>query len=116
MKRNMELVKEILSEVEARFDGGRPIELDIDGHSPEEISYHVMIMAEGGLLDAIDASARDFDWRARRLTWQGHEFLAAARNDTVWRKALQLVKDKGASVPFEVLKQLLLQGVRASLE
>lgn len=74
-------------------------------------------MADGGLLEASDASSQDdFDWRPISLTWEGHEFLDAARNNTVWRKVLQLVKDKGASVPFEVVKQLLLQGARASLE
>jgi hypothetical protein len=116
MRRDMTLVRDILLEVEARSDGSSWVDLSIDGRSPEEIAYHVKIMSQAGLVEAIDVSAGDFDWRASSLTWEGHEFLDAARNNTVWRKALQLVRDKGSAIPFEVLKPLLLQWVRSSLE
>lgn len=41
------------------------------------------------------------------LTWQGHEFLDMARNDTIWKKAFDIIKDKGGNVTLEILKVLL---------
>ena len=28
----------------------------------------------------------------RKLTWQGHEFLDAARNETIWKEAKEVTK------------------------
>lgn len=69
-------------------------------------------MAEAGLIEALDASASgDFDWRPTSLTWQGHEFLDAVRNDTVWRKTMALVKEKGGSVPFDVVNPVRMRAL-----
>jgi len=43
-------------------------------------------------------------WKAKRLTWAGHEFIEAARNDTVWHKTKTLVKEKTGTLTLEVLK------------
>jgi hypothetical protein len=69
------------------------------------VAYHVMLMAEGGLVDAVNATSDgELDWRPRRLTWPGHEFLDAVRNDTVWHRTKQWVIEKGGSVPIELVK------------
>jgi DNA-binding transcriptional ArsR family regulator len=110
MKRNMDLVRRILLETEQSKSVNGWIDLSIEGYSPEVISYHVKILAEADLLEAKDLSTRDgFGWQPKSLTWKGHEFLDAARNETVWKKTTDLVKDKGGSVPFEVLKDLLIK-------
>jgi hypothetical protein len=110
MKRDMTLVREVLLAIEADSDEPGPMNLEIEGFSPEEVSYHVKIMADAGLLEAIDASTQeDFSWAPTALTWQGHEFLDAVRNETVWQKTKQLVAEKGGSVPFEVLKALAVK-------
>jgi DNA-binding PadR family transcriptional regulator len=40
------------------------------------------------------------------ITLKGHEFLAASKNDSVWKKTLESVKSKGGGITLEVLKQL----------
>jgi hypothetical protein len=90
MKRDMTLAREVLLATEAHPPGRGPANIQVPGFSPEQVSYHVKIMAEAGLIEALDASASgNFDWRPTSLTWQGHEFLDAVRNDTVcarrWR-------------------------------
>ncbi len=109
MKRDMDLVRAILFALEELpFDGG-PLELKIEGHSPEEITYHVMLLDEAGLIKAFDFSGDEFtDWRPSHITWAGHEFLNAARDSGRWNKAKALVKEKGGGIVFEVLKQVLL--------
>ena len=42
-----------------------------------------------------------------RITMKGHEFIANARNDTVWKKVISESKSKGSSVGMTVLNSLL---------
>jgi DNA-binding transcriptional ArsR family regulator len=88
MKRDMDLARKILFAVEACNDPlGPQSELKIEGYSDQMISYHVKVLAEAGLLEAEDVSemgSDGFRWWAESLTWQGHEFLEAARDDTRW--------------------------------
>ena len=106
----MELVREILLQTEASPYVKGVAELNIEGHSEDEVSYHVKIMAEAGLVSAIDFSTgMTFCWRPSALTWQGHEFLDAIRNDTVWSKTKEIIKDKGGAIPFAVLQQLVIK-------
>jgi len=44
------------------------------------------------------------DWKAKRLTWAGHEFIEAARNDTVWQKTKTVVREKTGALTLEMLK------------
>jgi hypothetical protein len=110
MKRDMDLIRKILFQVEEK---GQPlgwVDLEIPGYAPEQIAQHVRLLEEAGLIEAQNLSTMDgFDYRPKRLTWAGHEFLDAARNDTVWNRTKEMVKDKGGSIPFEVLKGLLVK-------
>ena len=116
MKRDMELVRKILLETEAASHS--PIEwivLNIEGYDPACISYHVKIMKEAGLIDAENLTTLShFEWQPKSLTWEGHEFLDAVRNETVWAKTQEVVKSKGGSVSFEVLKELAIQTFKST--
>lgn len=107
MKRDMDLAREILRWIEQQEIPKLPI-LKIDGYSDEVISYHVMLLHEAGLIEAMNASARVQEWRPKRLTWNGHEFLDASRNDTLWNKAKELTLSATGGVSFDVLKTLLV--------
>lgn len=109
MKRDMDLVRKILLECEAAEDTRQPIAIRIDGYADHEISYHVQLMGEAGLLDVVNFSnSRSGSvYEAKRLTWEGHEFLDAARNDTTWNKAKGAVSSV-AGVGFEVIKGVLV--------
>ena len=50
-----------------------------------------------------------------RLTWAGHEFLDAASNDTVWKKAGEKIKQFGVQVTVSVLEELLKKLLKDSL-
>ena len=55
-----------------------------------------MLLAEAGLIEATNVSSFDGpDWKAKRLTWSGHEFLEASRDQNRWQKALTLIKERG---------------------
>ena len=85
MKRDLDLAREILLELESW-----PAKLEwrivnIEGRRPDEIDAHVLIMADAGL---VKASALGADRgpvleriRVLQLTWHGHDFLDAMRAD-----------------------------------
>lgn len=92
MRLNADLVREILRGIEEFPSYGRLIDLSIEDHSDDEITYHVMLLNEAGLIEALDLSSHDgICWKPTRLTYSGHEFLDAARSDTVWAKAKAVV-------------------------
>lgn len=113
MKRDFDLVRKILLKLEDT-QGDHPFEeLTIEGYSSNQIKYHVEIMAQKGLLNLYHLQARYDDettaYIPKNLTWEGHEFLEAARNENIWKKALKHLQDKGSGLSFEFLKALLIQ-------
>lgn len=40
------------------------------------------------------------------MTWDGHEFLDKIREDTVWNKTKDLIKEKGLPMALEVVKNV----------
>lgn len=113
MKRDMELVIKILKKIEEK-NSPEPfyVRMSDEGYDDELVMYHLEIMKEAGLIEAVEFSTLDgYDIMVKRLTWEGHEFLDAARNDSVLSKAKEIAKQKGAelsSLPLMVVKDLLL--------
>ncbi len=96
--------------------GYAPTNIVIDDYTQEQIRYHAFIMMEGGLIEGIkrtDLSSKSPQVIPRRLTWSGHEFLEAARNDTIWEKAMGIVGEKGGTIGISVLSQLLTSLTKA---
>jgi DNA-binding HxlR family transcriptional regulator len=113
MQRDMDLVREILGTVEAAdAEELRHCWLEMPGYTQSVVAQHVEIMQEAGL---VEAHVLAFDGvppqaaRVFRLTWAGHDFLAAVRNDTVWAKSKQLLKEKGGALTFDMLKAVAVQ-------
>jgi hypothetical protein len=75
--------------------------LDLGGEPPDpaRLVYHVMLLAEAGLIIARDmTNTSGMAWMPVRLTWEGHEFLDKARDEGIWRKAVELAKEKTGGV------------------
>jgi DNA-binding transcriptional ArsR family regulator len=116
MKRDMDLIRSILLEIEKNPQPMMWVDLLITGHTHDEISYHVMLLYEAGLIDANDVSSADgMDWKAKRLTYQGHEFLDSAREETLWNKAKETVKRTTGTLTIEAMKIALSSLIRAAL-
>lgn len=109
MVRDLDLVRKILLELEkARFQPGW-IDLEIDGYSPEQVAYHVALLADKGLIEAQELTTFDSpwpDWRPIRLTGQGHDFLDDIRNDSVWKKVKEKVASEAGGASLAIVKGL----------
>jgi hypothetical protein len=110
MKRDMDLVREILLVCEADEHGRVSGELQIDGYTDEQIGYHAYLMIEAGLARGFDQSgAGDPSPQGRiiSLTWAGYDFLEASRDDGRWNKVKQAAKSVGG-MAIDVLKPVLI--------
>ncbi|MFD2514524.1 DUF2513 domain-containing protein [Pontibacter locisalis] len=110
MRRDIDLIRKILLEVEMQDTLSENLSLEIEGASKKEISYHVKLLAQAGYLEANNNSTRDSpdEWNPICLTWQGHEFLDAARDNTIWNKTKVRIGEKLPSITFDVLKSMLI--------
>lgn len=120
MKLNKELVREILLAVEASDKTPDSwIDLIIEGHSEDVVSYHVMLLHEAGFVVGQDLSSMNsFDWRPKRLTIKGHEFLDTVRDREVWRMTKASVEKAGGvslAVMFEIGKAYAKQMLKDRL-
>ena len=87
MKRDMDLVRELLLAIEANDEEPRGhLRSYYDGDEPDEVvSYHIHLMADADLLHALNASTSSgYSILPVRLTWQGHEFLDKIRDEGRW--------------------------------
>ena len=97
MKLDKDLVREILLALETDDSDPRaPKLLNIPGYTYPQIAYTVHILAEGGLVQALNASSLSgFDWRPQRLTYAGHEYVDTIRDVEVWRKTKEIANKAG---------------------
>src|SRR6056297_716450 len=116
MKRDIDLIKEILLQMEESGNPLQPVKIDIENRSQNEVSYHIKLLHQAGLIEAENVSGTDsFKWIPISLTWHGHEFLDAIRNDTVWTKLKAKISEHGGNIPFQLLKELATQYARDHL-
>ena len=100
MKRDMDLIRAMLLAIEAETSGWAPNELEIPGYTQEQIKYHAVLLGEAGLADVCDITTGDCPAAiVNRLTWAGHEFLDASRENQIWNQAKDKInKIGGASI------------------
>jgi hypothetical protein len=116
MKRDMDLIRQILLKTEEQPPNLNVVDLSFPEVDVATIGEHVHLLDEAGLVEAIDCSSRaGIDWKPMRLTWIGHEFLDASRNETVWQKAKTTLKEKGLGISYELMKVVLIEGTKQIL-
>ncbi len=110
MKRDMDLVREILMVCADHEHGYAPRGLAIKGYSEEQIGHHVYLMMQAGLVEGANVTASEDPSPLAELlsmTWAGHEFLEASRDEGLWSKAKQAAASTGGMV-LDVLKSVLI--------
>lgn len=117
MKRDLDLIRRILLDIEAQGDDSsqRPGfgNLGDNGHDPDAIQYHVQLMHDAGLIVADELVPGQ--WWPERITWAGHEFLDLARDRTLWARTKRDVEDTVGAAPFDVVRDLLARRLNESL-
>ena len=118
MKRDMDLIREILLQVKARPTAQSIDLVELPGHEQEEISYHVKLLADAGYLEAHDLRTMGpdgFRFAPSALTNEGHDFLDAARSNTVWESTKAKLLEIGGSAPLDVFRGILTTTIKEVL-
>lgn len=122
MKRDMDLIRRILIEVE-KADNRVSIEsLECDKYSLPTIGYHVELMSAHGLIDAKvtrDWGGNIVDGYIKALTWTGCDFLDAIRDDGVWRRTKVVISEAVGDTTLSTIKEaasmVAIQLIKANL-
>ena len=110
MKRDLNLVRRILLDIEASPPGELIGEFNYDGRSKAEILEHVQLLLDANFIDGqmvLGNMGQPEDCVVMRMTWAGQEFLAKAKNETVWKKVMAQAEEKGMSTSMAVINGLL---------
>lgn len=120
MHRNMDLVRSLLIHFEEYESFAFEKDSLIDGYDKKEIDYHLLLLAQAGLITyEADRSSTNPDRLIRvypfGLSWSGHEFLDIARNETLWGKAKDKLGNVTGGLSLHLLKALLLHYAKHEL-
>ena len=110
MKRNMDLIREILLFIEEKHEYGPVYGFIIPDHSINEIAYHCKLLYEHGFIDSYedlpgDEEAQDI--AVGGLTWEGADYLEQIRDNTLWGKTKRTMKEKGIPLTVEFVKETI---------
>ena len=92
MKRDMGLIRSLLLKLEQR---DVPVgacyslstnedDLRVEGYEPKQVAQHLVILIDGGHLDAEQYNGPRFGYRG--ITWEGHDLLDSIRDPEIWKK------------------------------
>lgn len=108
MKRDMDLVRRILLDVESAPREVSLGDFDYEGKAENEVGYHIELLVHHGL---IDASVKK-DWggdyilaTVNGLTWDGYDYLDAIRDTKVWTKTKKVIKETVGSTTMAIIKE-----------
>ena len=119
MKRDMDLVRKILLKIEDEYRTTTLFNIQIEGYDMETVAYHCKIMHEAGLVSSFSAQYGDnivWGLRVGSLTWNGNDYLDKVRDDSVWNKTKEVIKEKGLPLVFETIKTISTAIITAAAE
>ena len=109
MKRDMELYRKILFAIEEQCIDTPIYNLKVENYSIEQIAYHCRILYDANLIFDYKSQSGDdhIVWfGVGYLTWAGNEYLDKIRNDSVWNKTKDTLKEKGLPMAFEFVTKV----------
>lgn len=118
MKRDMELVRKILMACEEDEHAIIAGSFQFDEYDDETVGYHNYLLVQAGLVEGSQTTALgDSSPSAiiHCLTWKGHEFIEAARDEGRWAKAKKLIQEKAGSATFDVVFGVLTSMIKGAV-
>lgn len=87
-------------------------------HDPRDIAYCVYMLVDAGMVNVLPTNSYIKELRIQTITYRGHEFLQQIKNDTVWKKIIDILKPIGvfsidiiSKVAVNVLTEMIKTGV-----
>lgn len=106
MKRDMDLVRDVLFRVEEDKVGVQLLD-SFPQSERAKLEYHIGIMIDGGLVLGEKVSYGGHP-NVRSLTWVGHDFIELARNSDRWSQVKRAF-GTGGGFTLSAVSQVLIQ-------
>jgi hypothetical protein len=126
MKRDMDLIRELLLKIEAGQNTfapissdmaaalGIPIEEPMSREAAERLAGHLELLEQGGLIE-IEARMGAGTYHIGAITWAGHDFLDSVRDPKIWEKTKSGAEAAGGFT-VDLLKDLAKGFIRKQVE
>lgn len=121
MTRDMDLMRKILFYIEDNYQAGQEYirNIEIEGYTPEVISEHIALAYEARLIQDIKEiriiRAPVAYW-VGNLTNEGYDLLDKIREDTIWNKTKDVIKEKGLPLIAGTIKTVATALITAAAE
>lgn len=113
MKKNVELIKLILLELESRNLADVQKSLSIEGYTEEEVMYQLRLLHRREFIEAIDNSSyRDIYILPGHMTDRGHDLLAKLKDDNIWSKVKKFATENAPGAGLSILLKYLESLIR----
>lgn len=112
MKFDPELMRSILLDMEEVPAGQAAHGFNYEDRDQAEVNRHTQILIEEDFLDGKwvgDHQNFPTDFRITDLTYRGHQFLANAKNDSLWKNAMTTIKSSGKTMSIAVIEAVLVK-------
>jgi hypothetical protein len=124
MKRDMDLIRKILLQIEESESSDIPKDLSIEGYTREQIKHHLKLLSDRKFITPEYSEVRELgsvstsgteDNRPRRLTDEAYDFLDAIRSENVWKKTKDSITKNGGGFVLGVVKDLATSILRKEM-
>ncbi len=105
MTRDWDLIRHILLATEAAQATVKVSYEDMDDCTEESFRYNTLLLSEAGLVHSV-VLPRIHVTVVESLTWEGHEFLDAIRDEATWSKIKSLAHEKSLGLSFASIKAI----------
>jgi hypothetical protein len=114
MKRDVDLARQLLLDIEAR---GADCSVSVlrtsaDHDAEERVRYHLRLLIDAGYLKEIDRTASGVP--CLRLTDAGHELIELTRSEIRWRQAKWACQERSGGFSLAVVRAILVQWALAA--
>ena len=117
MKRDLDLVRQLMLQIEA-LPAGPAVQYRMSEIEDPVLLAHLELLIEAGLVNgkiARSHGARGDVISVAGLTWQGHEWVEMVRSQSVWNETKSAVLDQGVPLTFELTRAVAAKLLRAKL-
>jgi hypothetical protein len=118
MKRDMDLVRELLLKIEAAPPRAswKAIVTTTDNDEAEKALWHLKLIEEAGLIRSKPLHVQGMRYPEMiELTWEGHDFLDSVRDPKIWEKTKEGAEAAGGFT-VDLLKDLAKGLVKKQVE
>ena len=110
MKRDWDIIREILLYAEGADERLSEVHaIELPGRDAYEVYYNCKLLIDAGLISGTHVMGDPPPTYVSGLTWHGHDFLDAIRDDNVWSKTKSAIAKQASSAPLEVVKAVAIK-------